>query len=333
MKLKIIFIGVFSLTLLIGIFFTLPFDLFERETAVSESDSGHNKITVFRENCKFDYDLFSNINNLGKICNYYEIESDVQKTANVAVEPAEPKSEPGFEPEIFGIKEPDDYVEPDYKIKLIDLVETENNYRKEEVIAKSGEIWLGLFKESGKYYLRESKIKIKPEDRPNYGYEDSVTIQFSNKKNPIFLLKNAKKLKTGKVKTLYERPSFEEAEKHGVELKQLGVGFVQKINFNKTIYTFSVKKGRTDKNRNVLVLVLDNGKRSQIVEFSSFFETGDNIGNILWAGDLDRDGKLDFYMDYYNYEKGGIGTGLYLSSEAEKGKLVKQVASFGTAGC
>ena len=49
-------------------------------------------------------------------------------------------------------------------------------------------------------------------------------------------------------------------------------------------------------------------------------------------GDLDNDGKLDLYFDEFN-EKGYFGVSLYLSSEAEKGKLVKVVATFGTAGC
>ncbi|MCD4775028.1 MAG: hypothetical protein K8S15_03135 [Candidatus Aegiribacteria sp.] len=57
-------------------------------------------------------------------------------------------------------------------------------------------------------------------------------------------------------------------------------------------------------------------------EYSSIFIA------IVWAGDLDRDGKIDLIIDdvndsyyYYNYK-------LFLSSEAEAGSIVKMVASF-----
>jgi hypothetical protein len=53
---------------------------------------------------------------------------------------------------------------------------------------------------------------------------------------------------------------------------------------------------------------------------------------LLWAGDIDRDGKLDFLMDiagHYNASE----PALYLSSQASPGTLVKKVASRKGVGC
>ena len=53
---------------------------------------------------------------------------------------------------------------------------------------------------------------------------------------------------------------------------------------------------------------------------------------LLWAGDLDRDGKLDLYVSvtqHYNVSE----RKLFLSSQADEGQLVKEVADFVTSGC
>jgi hypothetical protein len=63
---------------------------------------------------------------------------------------------------------------------------------------------------------------------------------------------------------------------------------------------------------------------------SRFAEDGMPV--VLWAGDLDRDGKLDLYMDltdHYNVRN----YALLLSSRASDGMLVKMVASRRYVGC
>ena len=239
------------------------------------------------------------------------------------------KSEPEFEPEIFNIPDySENEEEPDYKIKLLDILETGNNFDKEEIEeVKSGETWLGLFRGKNGFYLRDAKIKIRPEQRKNYGRDNSLTIKLNRKSESVFMLKNAGKLKKGKVETLYRRASLEESE-------PMKIGFSRTFKFGNRTYTFEVRAGLTDTNEKRSVLLLKSGNKSHIIYYNLFFEAGDNIGEMLWVGDLDRDGKLDFYLDFYTFEKGGYDSGLFLSSEAEKGDLVKQVAAFGTnSGC
>ena len=62
-------------------------------------------------------------------------------------------------------------------------------------------------------------------------------------------------------------------------------------------------------------------------------EGGDDPGwTLMWAGDLDGDGKLDLYMDvsdHYNVSE----KRLFLSSLAKDGELVREVAVLRTVGC
>lgn len=246
-----------------------------------------------------------------------------------------PKIEESFEPKIFDLTDFEDLEESDYKYKtkLIDISVSSNNFRKEDIEARSGETWLGLFQEKGKYFLRYTKIEIRPERRPDWKRDDSVTIKTDKKTDPFFLLKHAENLREGEIKTLYRRISYEESEGLGIDSEPMGRGYVKKFQFGGVKYTFRVKEGLTKSKKKILALILETEETSQIVDYISYYESGDYVGNLLWVGDLDRDGKLDFYMDEYTYEKGGFGSGLYLSSEAEKGKLVKDVAGFGLPGC
>jgi hypothetical protein len=53
---------------------------------------------------------------------------------------------------------------------------------------------------------------------------------------------------------------------------------------------------------------------------------------VIWAGDLDRDGRLDLFVDTADHYNMGRGR-LLLSSAAGPGELVGEVAVFETIGC
>jgi hypothetical protein len=52
---------------------------------------------------------------------------------------------------------------------------------------------------------------------------------------------------------------------------------------------------------------------------------------VKWAGDIDRDGKLDLILEESTNNGGSVD--LYLSSPAAKGKHVIKAAEFSTSGC
>jgi len=115
------------------------------------------------------------------------------------------------------------------------------------------------------------------------------------------------------------------------------IGYSEKFWLKDEEYTLRVAPGMTRNGTEANVLILETGETNQIVTFNSHFEDKntkyDTIGDLLWVGDLDGDGKLDFYFSDFGYEKGGFGSNLFLSSAAERGQLIKLVASFGIAGC
>lgn len=79
---------------------------------------------------------------------------------------------------------------------------------------------------------------------------------------------------------------------------------------------------------NKIVLVSNNVAQ----HLFDYFETVENNAEILWVGDLDRDGKLDLLLDASeHYNVGELR--LYLSERAKEGALVQLVAVRRTTGC
>ena len=79
-------------------------------------------------------------------------------------------------------------------------------------------------------------------------------------------------------------------------------------------------------------LILENGTSKQVLHSNRSFSNDDYLGALEWVGDLNRDGKPDLYLDLYIHDN-AIYKNLFLSSEAEKGKLVKKITTFTTTGC
>lgn len=209
------------------------------------------------------------------------------------------------------------------------LLETGEASNIEDIKAKSGEIWLGLFNKKGKDFLTSTKIKVKSYREHNLDWKE---VSVKNKTNPLFLIKKSKNLKEGKVKTLFRIISSEESENYD-ETNSIQNGFFKTFSLGKKEYILRAEMGLSEKKEKILVLLLETGGESQIIHYIYYMEEGDYVGNLYWVGDLDGDGKLDLFMDFYNYEKGGYSSGLFLSSEAEKGKLVKEIGYFALSAC
>lgn len=217
--------------------------------------------------------------------------------------------------EIVDWKEEDD---SKFKIKLL---ETGEGFHGDQINAKSGEIWLGLFKENGAYLLRSTKIKVRlvrDEMVDEIGRKTGKNVSVNGKNQPIFLLKKADMLREGEVKMLFYNPE-------GEELASFEKPFVAEYEINNKKYTL-----RAERIDNSAKFTLETENVKQILY--SVDRMGDATWSLSWVGDLDGDGKLDVFADlndFYNFSE----RRLFLSSQAEKGKLVKQVANFWTSGC
>ncbi len=240
--------------------------------------------------------------------------------------------------EVETIEENNDWKNVDdskYKIKLL---ETGQGFHGDEITAKSGETWLGLFEENGKSFLEFTKLTIRRVHDPVIdGYYEKEATQKTGKsvfvykkKEPVFLLKNAAMLSQGNIKTLYRYD--DDAENLNGEDISIRNGFLKEFKIGEVVYTLRAKKGKNKNQEDILALVLENDGISQTIHSIKYFEEGDYLGSLYWAGDLDRDGKPDFYFSLYFHDNVEYKN-LFLSSQAPKGKLVKKVATFSTTGC
>jgi hypothetical protein len=223
-----------------------------------------------------------------------------------------------------------------FKIKLL---ETGEGFHGDEVEAKSGETWLGLFDENGRHVLRRTKIKISRVHDPVVdGYEEKSakrktgkTVAVNDKANPLFLLKNAGNLRAGEIRTLFRGVTDEETVEYSDEMTSLKNGFFHEYEIGGVKYTLRVKEAKTVDGERVLALFLEGGGRRQILHTMNVANS-DSLGALYWVGDLDRDEQPDFYMELYVHDNVS-NKNLFLSAPAGKNELVKKVAYFWTTGC
>ena len=94
------------------------------------------------------------------------------------------------------------------------------------------------------------------------------------------------------------------------------------------------------KNETPCQWILSDGKSQQAIHGLNVTRTSDetldtdssNTG-VVWAGDLDRDGKLDLIVDVSNHYNAVSQIRVFLSSKAKDGQLVGNAGWFSAVGC
>jgi len=211
------------------------------------------------------------------------------------------------------------------RISRISLITT-GEFHGDEITAKSGERWLGLFQTTGGFALLPATLKVEMvqdaivDENPEVKTGKKVSVNRARK--PLFLLKGAGSLRGNAVRTAFAGPENNLVNGESVDLRLGGRSYNLKVVSNDpTRVEYVVANSR---------LILSTGAKSQVI-FS--VEVPDDGGwSLLWAGDLDGDGELDLYMDLHNKYKSSQRR-LFLSSQASHGNLVKEVAEFSTVGC
>jgi hypothetical protein len=218
------------------------------------------------------------------------------------------------------------------KTAKITLIETGELFDTELKI-KDGERWLGLYVTDGGSSLIESKITTKPIFDP----EDKKqmigkNIGVDNPVKPVFLVKGATMLKPGPAPTIYQGGEAKEHEL--VNTENLASRKSRQLKLGDQDYQLKVlmRKARTIETLSPdcveLKLALVFGKQTQILSIAEDVDpvNSPRTWKLLWAGDVDGDGKLDLYVDL---STDGIGEEkkLFLSSQAKPGQLVKEVAN------
>ena len=195
-------------------------------------------------------------------------------------------------------------------------------FHSDEVSAKSGEVWLGMYPTKDGYELIPSTINVEAAHDPivddNEDQKTGKKVSVNLPTSPLFLVKGMNTLKRGGVKTLSS----------GLEIV-LTPGKSLSFRLNKDVYHLTVLgDGDISSGFQNYKIELSKGQlRQVIVAYSS---TNDAVPRLLWAGDLDRDGQLDLFIDATNHYVLSAPA-LFLSSMAEGGHLLEKVAQLMTS--
>lgn len=251
----------------------------------------------------------------------------------LAVElPQGPKAD-DFAPEFFDLPNFGD-VGPEHQLEIAELIMMFDDgiYRTSEVVAKPGQSWLILTKDGNKYSLQNSLASVKQLRSVSWpGDENDAKLDFGVKGKAIFAVRNISGLKPGNVTTVFHaNPDSESDPKTG----EISDGFHRAFELGDNRYVLRVSRGLTEDGEKAAVFVLESGGVNQVIKQVPAAISPDRniIGSLIWAGDVDHDGKLDLSVNEFN-EKGATLVDLYLSTKAVRGKLVGFAAGFGTAGC
>ena len=192
----------------------------------------------------------------------------------------------------------------------------------EQVQYESGENWFGLFRSAKGDELYQTKITIEKISTPfDEGDEPGgVTVAVDRIGNPIFLVKGSNRFRSGPINSLLHDNLFLypaqdlslSLEKRHYNLLAFGT-----TNDEGHILSYGLRLWDSKLRKYQTIAQIDNPG----------WETTQNSFNILWAGDLDADGRLDLFLNLSEHYA-GKAYALFLSSFADEGFLLKRVATF-----
>lgn len=182
--------------------------------------------------------------------------------------------------------------------------------------------WIDLYEENGEYYLGKALYKI--ENGYDECAEDSLKSIIPKNKSIVFM--NYPKLKLGKIKSLK------------IDKNKIWPEEKVTFTFNNVNYTLRAEgkvlssgighneEGKEELFKNVqnymLYLTTDNTVEKMLLKEASF---NDTFVELLFAGDIDGDGKLDLIFNASrDYEEERMI--LFLSSKAKNGEAMKRVS-------
>lgn len=240
-------------------------------------------------------------------------------------------SEVAVQTEFTNLPNGDEVEYPEFNEYLLDISNNGDIFSTpEDLTTRSGEKWLSLNQTpKGTFTLRSSAIQIRQISSKEMD-NGLRRVSFKGSPNPIFALRRLESIKAGDVHTLHFDPT-EEIESEESELME--EGFRREFKLNDTTYVLRVSRGTTKDGETIAILLLSDGHREQVIDRSPIWpDSTSNLGHLIWAGDLDKDGKLDLYIDRSLGEEKS-GTGLFLSSHATSNNIINMVALFGHTGC
>lgn len=181
--------------------------------------------------------------------------------------------------------------------------------------------WLDLYQKNGKYYVGKADYTI------SRGYSECSgdSTRIINSKNKSLLLIGNSRLAQGEIETvkLVKNKIWpKEKLKFRFGHKEYTLRAEGKVLSSEKVHTDNGEELYQNVKDYKLYLSASNSPETLFLEEKSF---NDTFVELLFIGDIDRDGKPDFIFGANrDYEEERVI--LYLSSEAKKGKLIKKAA-------
>ena len=213
-------------------------------------------------------------------------------------------------------------VEPEIQLLQVGV------FHGDEVSAKSGEIWLGLYSTPDGYALIPSRITVETVYDPivdNAGEQTGKVVSVKGQTPPLFLIKGLHTLKEEFIRTLSAEQTILSPG------KSLDLGLDSKNEYYLTAYGEGEIGANGFTSLENYSLELSKGRFSQ--ELLTYSSTNGAIPTLLWAGDLDGDSQLDLVINATPHYTVYSAPMLFLSSMAKDGNLVQKVAIFIATGC
>jgi hypothetical protein len=210
-------------------------------------------------------------------------------------------------------------------------------YHGDEVKATSGEKWLGLFLPAdGGTVVAPVVLQVDTvldELLDENGVRTGKRVGFDGGEElALWLMKDVPRVAPGPVRTIATDVTLAPNEPVPLSLEATHPLVVQLS----CPAPESAKGGKPP----ACELVLREGEKTQILAtYEAYYEEGTlrSVGNdapvrIVWAGDLDRDGRLDLVVDLSDHYNLARPT-LFLSADGQEGAIVTAVAQHQSTGC
>lgn len=171
----------------------------------------------------------------------------------------------------------------------------------EKIVLDNGEVWLGVYPAGDHAEVRACRLRVRRVPSPDDDGSRAMKVEATPDREPLFLVKGARGVKAGNVRSLY-------THREGDELP------------GRIALTLQGKKYVLDSRGSRVTLKAD-GKEMLLGECGPR-----DVVYPVWAGDLDGDGRLDVYVRTEHHQE-WVGETLYLSSADATGKALTACAA------
>jgi len=206
-------------------------------------------------------------------------------------------------------------------------------FHGDEVPADAEGRWAALVAEGSGAALRPvrvSVVAVRDELLDNEGEATGKRVDLSPELDPIVLLRGAPSLRPGPVATALVR--------HPIGLMSGAEAHLGTVSYQLSLRCAEVPPVSGQRQEACDLLLQSESIQQVLFTYRAYFTREDRYWAserspmVLWAGDLDGDGRLDLLVDtsdHYNVTE----MRLYVSSPAKPDALVTEAARFSAAGC